>query len=103
MKTLYCEVAHGCANLRLYGMTADSIVNVAEAQANLRKLINQDSFAISRRGKVVGVYLSKDRIEALAESMELLSDRKFNKALKEYESGKMLFQDASSLDKEMSE
>ena len=56
-------------------MTRDSTVTVSEAQANLPKLIRQDSFAIARHGKVVGVFLSKDRMEALVESMELLIDK----------------------------
>ena len=83
-------------------MTSESIVNVTEAQAKLNKLIDQDSFAISRRGKVVGVYLSRDRIEALVETMELLSDGSFGKALKDYESGRMKFQDVDELDVRMS-
>jgi PHD/YefM family antitoxin component YafN of YafNO toxin-antitoxin module len=84
-------------------MTKDSIVNVTEAQARLSRLIDRDTFAISRHGKVVGVYLSRDRIEALVETMELLSDAKFAKALKDYESGKMQFHEVSALDKEMSQ
>ncbi|MGZ8940160.1 MAG: hypothetical protein ACXW32_13210, partial [Limisphaerales bacterium] len=87
----------------LYGMTADSIVNVTEAQAKLNKLIEEDSFAISRHGKIVGVYLSRDRIEALVETMELLTDAKFAKAVKDYEAGRMKFRGAKELDKEMSE
>jgi len=83
-------------------MTSDSIVNVTEAQAKLNKLINQDSFAISRHGKIVGIYLSRDRIEALIETMELLSNAEFTKALKDYESGRMKFYNATALDKAMS-
>jgi len=83
-------------------MTGDSIVNVTEAQAKLNKLIDQDSFAISRHGKVVGVYLSRDRIEALIETMELLGDPEFTRALKEYKTGKMKVYDAAELDKHMS-
>jgi PHD/YefM family antitoxin component YafN of YafNO toxin-antitoxin module len=83
-------------------MISDSIVNVTEAQAKLNKLIDQDSFAISRHGKIVGVYLSRDRIEALIETMELLSNSKFAKAIKDYESGRMKFYDAGELDKPMS-
>jgi PHD/YefM family antitoxin component YafN of YafNO toxin-antitoxin module len=83
-------------------MTSDSIVNVTEAQAKLNKLINTDSFAISRHGKIVGIYLSKDRIEALVETMELLSDPEFSKALKDYESGRMKFYNTTDLDKTMS-
>lgn len=68
-------------------------MNVTEAQANLPRLLKRDSFAISRHGKVVGVYLSKDRIEAMIETMELLGDKKLIKALEDYESGKMKFKD----------
>ena len=83
-------------------MTSDSIVNVTEAQAKLNKLIKQDSFAVSRHGKIVGVYLSRDRIEALIETMELLSNSEFARALKDYESGRMKFYDAAELDEAMS-
>jgi PHD/YefM family antitoxin component YafN of YafNO toxin-antitoxin module len=83
-------------------MTSDSIVNVTEAQAKLNQLIDQDSFAISRHGKIVGIYLSRDRIEALVETMELLTTSEFAKALQHYESGRMRFYDAAELDKAMS-
>jgi PHD/YefM family antitoxin component YafN of YafNO toxin-antitoxin module len=83
-------------------MTSDSIVNVTEAQAKLNQLIDQDSFAISRHGKIVGIYLSRDRIEALVETMELLTTSEFAKALQDYESGRMKFYDAAELDKSMS-
>jgi PHD/YefM family antitoxin component YafN of YafNO toxin-antitoxin module len=79
-------------------MKSESTVNVTEAQANLPRLLKRDSFAISRHGKVVGVYLSKDRIEALIETMELLGDDSFMAALREYKSGKMKFKDIDDLD-----
>ena len=79
-------------------MKSESIVNVTEAQANLPRLIRRDSFAISRHGKVVGFYLSKDRIEAMIETMELLGDESFMAALREYKSGKMKFKDIDDLD-----
>ena len=83
-------------------MTSDSTVSVSEAQANLPRLIRQDSFAIARHGKVVGVFLSKDRMEALVESMELLANPEFSKALKEHQSGKTKFYDVAELDAEIS-
>ena len=83
-------------------MTVESTVNITEAQANLPRLIRRDSFAISRHGKVVGVFLSRERIEALVESMELLSEPEFVGALKEYRSGRMKFFDVADLDKSMS-
>jgi PHD/YefM family antitoxin component YafN of YafNO toxin-antitoxin module len=82
-------------------MTSDSIVNVTEAKARLHKLVMKDSFAISRHGKIVGIYLSKDRIEALVETMELMSKPDFSKALKDYESGRMKFHSMADLDKRL--
>ena len=79
-------------------MKSESTVNVTEAQANLPRLIRRDSFAISRHGKVVGFYLSKDRIEAMIETMELLGDESFMAALREYKSGKMKFKNIDDLD-----
>lgn len=74
-------------------MSKDSTVTVSQAQAQLPKLLKKDSFTISRHGKIVGVYLSRDRIEAMIETMELLGDPAFMKALKEYKSGRMQFVD----------
>ena len=74
-------------------MSRDSTVTVSQAQAQLPTLLKKDSFAISRHGKVIGVYLSRDRIEALIETMELLGDPSFIKTLKKYKSGKMKFTD----------
>jgi PHD/YefM family antitoxin component YafN of YafNO toxin-antitoxin module len=79
-------------------MKSESTVNVTEAQANLPRLLKRDSFAISRHGKIVGFYLSKDRIEALIETMELLGDESFMATLREYKSGKMKFKDIDDLD-----
>ena len=75
---------------------------MSQAQANLPKLIRQDSFAIARHGKVVGVFLSKDRIEALVESMELLSHPHFIQALKAHKAGRGKPYDVAELDAEMS-
>ena len=83
-------------------MTSDSTVSVSQAQANLPKLIRRESFAIARHGKVVGVFLSKDRIEALVESMELLSDPDFIQALEEHKAGRGKQYQVAELDAEMS-
>ena len=83
-------------------MTSDSTVTVSQAQANLPELIRRDSFAIARHGKVVGVFLSKDRIEALVESMELLGNPDFIEALKEHKAGRGKQYAVAKLDAEMS-
>jgi len=69
----------------------ESTVNVTQAQQQLPRLIKRDSFAISRHGKIVGIYLSRDRIEALIETVELMENPEFQKTLKEYKSGRMKF------------
>ena len=83
-------------------MKSDATVDVAAARANLSRLIKRDSFAISRRGKVVGFYLGRERIKALVESMELLSDPAFHTALRELQSGKTRFYGVAELDAAMS-
>jgi PHD/YefM family antitoxin component YafN of YafNO toxin-antitoxin module len=83
-------------------MKEESTVNVTQAQQQLPRLIKRDSFAISRHGKIVGVYLSKDRIEALIETMELMGTPEFLKALKKYRSGKTKFYSIDDLDAEVS-
>lgn len=83
-------------------MNGNSTVSVSEAQANLPKLLRQDSFAVARHGKVVGVFLSKDRIEALVESMELLGDPRFIDALASHTAGGMKLYGVAELDSQMS-
>ena len=83
-------------------MKVESTVNVTQAQQQLPRLIKRDSFAISRHGKIVGFYLSKDRIEALIETLELMGNPEFLKALKEARSGKTKFYSIEELDAEMS-
>ena len=82
-------------------MSESSTVTVSEAQANLPRLVKRDSFAISRHGRIVGVYLSRERIEALVETVELLSDPEFTRALGEYESGRMKFRDLQVVEREL--
>ena len=81
-------------------MTSESIVNVTEAQAKLNQLISRDSFAISRHGKIVGIYLSRDRIEALVETMEILGNAAARKAIRQHEAGKLSFHPLSALDED---
>jgi PHD/YefM family antitoxin component YafN of YafNO toxin-antitoxin module len=78
-------------------------VTVSQAQANLPKLVKKDSFAISRHGKIVGFYLSRERVEALVETMELLSEPDFMAALRKYESGRMRFRDLTDVAREWAE
>lgn len=81
---------------------SDSTYTVSQAQARLPRLLKEDSFAISVHGKVKGFYLSKERLEAMIETMELLGNPDFMAALQEYKSGKMKFYTVEELDEEFS-
>jgi PHD/YefM family antitoxin component YafN of YafNO toxin-antitoxin module len=79
---------------------SDSTYTVSQAQARLPRLLNEDSFAISVHGKVKGFYLSKERLEAMIETMELLGNPDFVSALKEHKSGKGKTYSIEELEKE---
>jgi PHD/YefM family antitoxin component YafN of YafNO toxin-antitoxin module len=81
---------------------SDSTYTVSQAQARLPRLLKEDSFAISVHGKVKGFYLSKERLEAMIETMELLGNPEFMTALKEHKSGKGKTYTIEELDKEFS-
>jgi hypothetical protein len=66
----------------------DSTYTISQAQAKLPSLIKEDSFAISVHGEIKGFYLSKQRLEAMIESLELLESPTFTAALKAHQSGK---------------
>lgn len=81
---------------------SSSTYTISQAQARLPRLIKEDSFAISVHGEVKGFYLSKSRLEAMIETIELLDNPDFVAALKHLKSGKMKFYTVAELDKEMS-
>jgi hypothetical protein len=83
-------------------MKVKSTLNVTQVRRQLPRLIKRDGFAISRYGKIVGFYLSKERLGALIETAELMGNPKFVKALGAARSGQTKFYDIEELDNEMS-
>lgn len=81
---------------------SSSTYTVSQAQAGLPKLIKEDSFAISVHGEVKGFYLSKQRLEAMIESLELLENPRFATALKAHQSGKSKSYPVAALDRKFS-
>jgi hypothetical protein len=81
---------------------AGSTLSITKAQADLPRLVKRDSFSISCHGEIMGVYLCRDRIEALIESMELLADPEFQAALADLKTGKGRRYEVAELDKAMS-
>jgi hypothetical protein len=82
---------------------SSSTYPVSQAQAKLPSLLKEEeSFAISVHGEIKGFYLSKQRLEAMLESVELMGRPAFRAALRKYKSGKMKFHSVAELDAEMS-
>ena len=81
---------------------SSSTYTVSQAQAKLPSLIKEDSFAISVHGEVKGFYLSKERLEAMIETVELLENPAFTSALKAHKAGKGKTYEVAELDEKFS-
>ena len=81
---------------------SSSTYTISQAQAKLPSLIKEDSFAISVHGEVKGFFLSKQRLEAMLESIELLENPDFTAALKAHRSGKSRTYTVKELDEKFS-
>ena len=81
---------------------SDSTYTISQAQASLPRLIKEDSFAISVHGEIKGFYLSKPRLEAMIESLELWENPGFTAALKAHQSGKARTYTVAQLDEKFS-
>jgi len=53
---------------------------------------------ITKQGKAVAVIMSMDRLEAICETMEILSDRKAMSAIRKHREGRAAYHDVSLLD-----
>ena len=68
-----------------------STYSVAEAQAQLPALLRKvenDLIVITRRDKTVAYLISAQRMEAIAETLELMADPKAMKAVRQARAGK---------------
>lgn len=79
-----------------------STYSVTQAQTNLPRLlkdaVEEGSIAITRREETVAYLVSRERMEAIAETLEILGDPKAMKAIRDFEAGKTKFQPLSVLD-----
>ena len=66
----------------------------------VRQAEKKGSVTVCRNGRVVGFLISRDRMEAILETMELLANPKAMKAIRDYEAGKTRFKDLSCLDED---
>lgn len=79
-----------------------STVTTTEAQANLPRLLRElpkrKSVTITNHGRIAGILVSKGRMEAIIETLEILGNPKAMKAVRDFESGRSKGKDISCLD-----
>ena len=80
----------------------NSSVTVSELQAQTPRILRETErrgiVAVTRHGRIAAFLISKDRVEALIETMEILSDSAAMKAIRKFDSGKMKMKGVSCLE-----
>lgn len=79
----------------------DSTYSVTQAQTNLPRLIkeaaDEGSIAITRHEETVAYLISRGRMDAIMETLEVLGNPTAMKALQDYKKGKTKFRPLSAL------
>ena len=77
-------------------------VTTTEAQANLPRLLKQlpkrSAVTITNHGRIAGFLISKDRMEAIIETMEILANPEAMNAIRDFETGQSRGKEISCLD-----
>jgi antitoxin YefM len=80
----------------------NSTVSVSQLQAQAPRFIRQaeqeGAVTIARHGQAVAFLVSRDRMEAIIETLEIMANPGAMKALRAYKAGKTTFKDISCLD-----
>ncbi len=74
---------------------------IKSAQRSLSALVREcesHPVTLTRQGKAVAVVMSMERMEAIAETMEVLADPRAMDALKKYSEGRASFHGIEALD-----
>lgn len=64
----------------------------------IRRAEAAGSVTVCRNGRVVGFVVSRDRMEAILETLEVMADPNAMKAVRGHQAGKTRFKDVSCLD-----
>jgi PHD/YefM family antitoxin component YafN of YafNO toxin-antitoxin module len=79
-------------------------LEIAKAKRDLPRLVRglkkSGSLAISNRGRTVAYLISRDRVEAMLETMEIMGNPPAMKAIRDYEAGKTKFHPVEVLDED---
>ncbi len=77
-----------------------SAYNLTQARKKLPALMKEcleRPVPLTRKKQVIGFLLSRERMESMLETIEVMQDRKAMKALRDYETGKTTFHPLSAL------
>jgi len=76
-----------------------STVTITELQAGATKIVRRaeknGSVSVSRHGRTVAFLVSRERMEAILETIEIMSDGNAMKTIREYEAGKLQLKEFS--------
>ena len=79
-----------------------STVTISELQAKAPSLVReaekQGAVTIARHGWTVAFLISRERMEAIVETLEIMGNPGAMKAIRDYEAGKGKFRDVACLD-----
>lgn len=79
-----------------------STVTISELQAQaprfVREAEKQGAVTIARHGRTVAFLVSRERMEAIIETLEIMGNPRAMKAIQNYEAGKGRFKDVACLD-----
>ena len=82
----------------------DSIVTISELQAQaprcVRRAEQEGAVSIARHGRTVAFLISRERMEAIIETLEVMANQKAMKAIRNYEAGKAKMKDVSCLNED---
>jgi prevent-host-death family protein len=77
--------------------------SVAKAQANFTRILKEaekQPISITRHDETVAVILSRERMEAIAETLEIMANPEAMNAIREHQSGKTKFYPLSAVDED---
>jgi prevent-host-death family protein len=82
----------------------NSTVTITELQAQAPRFVRQaeqkGAVTIARHGRTVAFLVSRERMEAIIETLEIMGNPKAMKAIHAYEAGKARFNDVACLDED---
>lgn len=82
----------------------NSTVTITELQAQAPRFVREaekkGSVTIARHGRTVAFLVSRGRMEAIIETLEIMGNPKAMKAVRDYEAGKTRFKDVTCLDED---